>query len=105
MKRHMLEQHQERSKEYLSLSVEQKTLYFDPSTAGARKEDSPRGRFFLPPPTDDEQLNIWLDKAIVEGIIGNLFSRCSSFKTMVKLWMTILRRKRKMLALNGILQL
>jgi hypothetical protein len=27
---------------------------------------------FLPPPTDDEQLNIWLDKAIVEGIIGDL---------------------------------
>jgi len=73
MKRHMLEQHQERSKEYLSLSVSQKTSYFDPSTAGAtRKEDSPKGRFFLPPPTNDEQLNIWLDKAIVEGIIGNL---------------------------------
>ena len=52
MKRHMLEQHQERSKEYLSLSVAQKTSYFDPSTAGARKEDSPKGRFFLPPPAN-----------------------------------------------------
>ncbi|KAI2498048.1 hypothetical protein MHU86_16421 [Fragilaria crotonensis] len=59
-------------KEYLSLSVSQKTSYFDPSTAGARKEDSPKGRFFLPPPTNDEQLKIWPDKAIVEGIIGNL---------------------------------
>ncbi|KAI2499413.1 hypothetical protein MHU86_15058 [Fragilaria crotonensis] len=76
MKRHMLEQHQERgATQSLSLSVSQKTSYFDhpSSTAGARKEDLPKGGpFFLPPPTNDEQLNIWLDKAIVEGIIGNL---------------------------------
>ncbi len=36
------------------------------------KEDSPKGYFFLLPPTDDEQSNTWLEKAIVEGIIGNL---------------------------------
>jgi hypothetical protein len=69
---HMLEQHQEQSKEYMSLLVAQKTSYFDSST-GVRKEDLSKGCLFLPLPTDDEQRNIWLvDKAIVEGIIGNL---------------------------------
>ena len=83
MKRHMLQQHQERAKEYLSLPFIEKASYFDSLATSSKgkgvkeKEDcSTKGRFFLSPPREDTQLvNVWLDKSIVEGIIGNLLSR------------------------------
>ena len=63
----------------MSLPLIEKASYFDSIATSSkgkgvkeREDCSTKGRFFLPPPTEDAQLNVWLDKAIVDGIIGNL---------------------------------
>ena len=58
----------------MSLLFIEKASYFDllATSSSKGKDCSTKGRFFLPPPTEDAQVNVWLDKSIVEGIIGDL---------------------------------
>ncbi|KAI2494769.1 hypothetical protein MHU86_19764 [Fragilaria crotonensis] len=68
MKTHMVEQHQQRFEEYAALPPGEKASYFV-TCAGGKPEVS---NFFRPAITNDSTVNVWIDRSIVEGIIGNM---------------------------------
>ena len=81
MKTHMVEQHQQRFEEYSALPPGEKSSYFV-TCAGGKPEVS---KFFRPGAiTNDSTINVWLDRSIVEGIIGNMLFDPDDDDTLTK---------------------
>ena len=83
MKTHMLDQHAQRFEEYAALRSGEKEAFFDASSVGAAKQAVLAAKFFRPI-ANNASLNVWVDKAIVEGIIGNMLLDPDDDDTLTK---------------------
>ncbi len=81
---HLTDQHTEQFKMYSALTDKQKKVFFDEPSSSSPDSTSPfhttrnnsdtsiSARFFRRPIATDTALNVFVDKSIVEGIIGDL---------------------------------
>ncbi|KAI2502195.1 hypothetical protein MHU86_12247 [Fragilaria crotonensis] len=83
MKTHMLDQHAQRFEEYVALPSGEKEAFFDTTSVGAAKQAVLAAKFSRPV-ANDASLNVWVDKAIVEGIIGNMLFDPDDDDTLTK---------------------
>jgi hypothetical protein len=67
----MLDQHAQRFEEYAALPSGEKEAFFETTSIGAGKDAALAAKFFRPV-ANDASVNVWVDKAFVEGIIGNM---------------------------------
>ena len=83
MMSHMLTQHSERFKEYSALPLLQKESFFDVA-GGIGNQEAKAVKFFSKPVANETRINMWIDKSIVEGIIGDLLFDPDDDDTLTK---------------------
>jgi hypothetical protein len=84
MKSHMLAQHPERFEEYNVLPSGEKESFFDASKNAGSKQVAEATKFFRRPISSETSINVWIDKPIVEGIIGDMLFDPDDDDTMTK---------------------
>ena len=84
MKSHMLAQHPERFKEYSILPLGEKESFFDANKNAGSKQAAEATKFFRRPISSDTSINVWIDKPIVEGIIGDMLFDPDDDDTLTK---------------------
>ncbi|KAI2510669.1 hypothetical protein MHU86_3780 [Fragilaria crotonensis] len=84
MKSHMLAQHPERFEEYNVLPSGEKESFFDASKNAGSRQVAEATKFFRRPISSEMSINVWIDKPIVEGIIGDMHYDPDDDDTMTK---------------------
>ena len=85
MKTYRLDQHAQRFEEYAALSPGEKEAFFDTTFVGVAKQAVlVAAKFCRPAVKNDATLDVWVNMAIVEGIIGNMLFNPDDNDTLTK---------------------